>query len=593
MDDIQIAYDVSKKRNKNPSDIIKRAIEYVRKAYGCEIEYKLVKLFAENDDLTISFAAMLNQEQLESFPYFVHCFYAVDSRTQRIDSQYIVKEKIEKKGVDFTSSTKQEINDEEQQIQLHRDTKLYSSKTNSSGLKLEITTNFYGFIIHHSLPTQGSTHDLHLYRMNSKKVSLQGKYILGDSGYVGDDPQLLTRIKKSEFTKSEKCDKDLMDKKNYFNDLQSKLRIIVENTFARMVKVFKWFKTIPTSRMENIRSIMSMGIGIVNFHISLHKLRSRRKIRKESITEEELIVMQMRDELFDLIESSKGDTTNIKDYDMKFKQFIEMSKNVKESELIDQEEIMKQVNENNEINGEDSFMDEESMFQDSKYQSQITKDMLVSSLMILKYNRWLESDCFTIWFHILNSSYNDSSYVVMDSFFFEKMSQDDKFTQQYQNTKINLIGNKKKLLLLKSIGSHYILYMVTFGETYVNSVNENTILANIPCICIFDSLNQTRSVLQKDKIIIENFTKLIRSNISGKLNIPTQNFHEIVINVHSQDNYIDCGVHCCFYIEQLLSLNPSSISQIEGAVKKTSVFSYRKEMFVRMEMFGKKQFDDM
>ena len=31
----------------------------------------------------------------------------------------------------------------------------------------------------------------------------------------------------------------------------------------------------------------------------------------------------------------------------------------------------------------------------------------------------------------------------------EKMSQDDKFTQQYQNTKINLIGNKKKLLLLK------------------------------------------------------------------------------------------------------------------------------------------------
>jgi flavorubredoxin len=71
--------------------------------------------------------------------------------------------------------------------QYHRDKKLYSSKTKSAGIKIEITTNYYGFIVSHSLPTQASTHDINLHRMTTKDISMKGKYILGDSGYVSKE----------------------------------------------------------------------------------------------------------------------------------------------------------------------------------------------------------------------------------------------------------------------------------------------------------------------------------------------------------------------------------------------------------------------
>ena len=218
---------------------------------------------------------MLSDKEVESFPYFVHCYYAIDSRTQRVDSQYVLKEKKDEKGLKIVST--RESFDEEFEIietpfplEYHRDTKLYSSKTKSSGVKMEITTNYYGFIVSHSLPTQGSTHDINLHRMTPKDISMKDKFILGDSGYAGDDPRILSHIKLSELTASERREIELINKRLYFNEIQSKMRIIVENTFARMVKVFKWFKCVPTSKMENIRSIMSMGMGIINYHISIH-----------------------------------------------------------------------------------------------------------------------------------------------------------------------------------------------------------------------------------------------------------------------------------------------------------------------------------
>ena len=84
---------------------------------------------------------MLKRSEIESFPFFVHCYYAIDSRTQRIDSQYVLKEKKNEKDKKIVS--RGENNDDRYEIietpfpaQYHRDKKLYSSKTKSAGIKI-------------------------------------------------------------------------------------------------------------------------------------------------------------------------------------------------------------------------------------------------------------------------------------------------------------------------------------------------------------------------------------------------------------------------------------------------------------------------
>ena len=592
------------KEGKNPSDLIGRSIEYVRKAFGDEIEHKLVKLFANNENLTISFATMLSREEIESFPLFVHCYYAIDSRTQRVDSQYVLKENKDKKGSKIV--TRKENDDERYEtietpfpIEYHRDRKLYSSKTNSSGIKIEITTNYFGFIVAHSLPSPASTHDINLHRMTTKEITMKGKFILGDSGYVSDDPQLLTHIKSTELTASERQDEELKKKRNYFNEIQSRLRIIVENTFARMVKTFKWFKTTPSSKMENIRSIMSMGIGLINYHISIHKLRSKNQIRRVPITVDEFIVMEMRDDLFDTLKEYKGDVTKIEHFESNYKYFIEKAMNVKESELVEDNE---REESNNDFVSKmvcDSDRQQE-IFDVDDFPDHITIEMVNKSLEVLKKDCWLESDCFSIWFNIMKSTHEMSSCFLLDSFFFEKMSEmkidengnenRNDSTIKYRDKMVNLLGSNEYAIILKSFGKHYILYLITFGLDHVIEINKDTKIAKTSCICIFDSLRQTTVVPSEDIYILRNFIYSVQIAKTGERSTVFPFIHEICINVFQQRNNIDCGVHCCFFVEQLMSRNPTSIKTIELFVRQSAVHSFREKMIAEIELFKYKYF---
>ena len=64
--------------------------------------------------------------------------------------------------------------------------------------------------------------------------------------------------------------------------------------------------------------------------------------------------------------------------------------------------------------------------------------------------------------------------------------------------------------------------------------------------------------------------------------------YEIHVNVFKQRN--GYGVHCCFYLEQLISHGISSIKTVNLVVQQSAVHSCRERMIIETEFFNSKHF---
>ena len=195
--------------------------------------------------------------------------------------------------------------------------------------------------------------------------------------------------------------------------------------------------------------------------------------------------------------------------------------------------------------------------------------------------RKLESNCFEIYFKYLNEVYTEKSNIfICDSFFFEKTNQKQIHNRNYFNKIIHNCINKKAGLFIKNIDDHYILYFVTFGtRRFVPRYYTN--LYSSASIIILDSINSTNQI-ESDIQFLKSFIvdvqqKKKEKNKSLKIS-SLDNIQVHFVKTFNQQNGIDCGIHCCYYIKSILSQTPSKLSQLNKIAMNNSVIGFRNQM---------------
>ena len=176
---------------KNKSEVIYKSIGFVIKSLRDPITKTLIEPIAQSQKINVSFAIGLTKEELESCPLLSHAYAAVDTRTMKVKSQYVIKEdkmNEKKEYVDLFRSDEDFVdmkNCDYNSDLLVRDKKLYSPKHKAAGIKIQIICNYYGLITHLSLPHQASSNDLSVYQINSNKDGYENKemiFISNDNG---------------------------------------------------------------------------------------------------------------------------------------------------------------------------------------------------------------------------------------------------------------------------------------------------------------------------------------------------------------------------------------------------------------------------
>lgn len=581
------------KTPQNKSNVIQRVIQHVYIDMKSLMEKKFIDLIRESSFLNISFGRLLTLDELKSNKLLAHVYYAIDSRTQRVKSQFILKEKEKNKQDKFYVDIDYNENENLEEKSLFvRNKSLYSKKTNSSGLKIETITNFYGLIVYHSLVTNGSTHDYSLHRMNSFANSLQGKFVLGDSGYIGNDKNILSRIKINELPPEKRKDNLYIKKLCYYNDVQSKLRMVVEDMYGRACTIFKWINNSPYSHMNFTKMIMEMTLPLINFHILRYPLKKRYTISDGIMTLEEYELLNFRDNIFKKLNENNGETNKMDNYTSEYIKYIGMLKSFqserekKRKDSIENSSLarMKKLENNNKCQMKHQIQIKEKKDVKISEEQKIQKDAICT----LKTNKMLHSDCLNIYLNHLISKYGHiSNTYVFDTFFFEKMKQKYQQRKKYLENKINMCLSKENIVIIKHYKNHYILYFVTFGTANNSSSNNENNLSSYSSIFIFDSLNITESIDNDDKKAIEyliiQIQKRKKQLDSKNKIIQKQDINVVIIETLKQRNGIDCGVFCCFYINQIMKTNPNSISQLIEIATNKCVLNFREIMCEEIE----------
>lgn len=469
-----------------------------------------------------------------------------------------------------------------------RNKSLYSKKTNSSGLKLETITNYYGLIVYHSAVTNGATHDFTLHKMNSFTNTLQGKYVLGDSGYIGNDKNILARIKLNELPPEKRKDENYMRKMYYFNDTQSKLRMVVEDMYGRACSIFKWINNSPYSHIHFTKMIMEMALPLVNFHILRYPLKKRYNISDGIMTLEEYELLKLRDELFESMNKVKGNSIYIDNYTSKYINYIiklnsfqtKREKERKEKSEIssfpEPKTIQKKIKEKREIK-----------IKEKKSQSITltpTQTIHKEVLQQLKQNKMLSSDCIIVYMDYLKKLYAaKANSFLFDTFFFEKMDQNNNQKKSYLKNKVNACATKDKVIIVKFKNSHFILYVIHFGNEKVSSLESEGNNSSTISIIIFDSLNATKEIDKKDSVKLRNLINRIQ-NRKKQLDqnyeiVKYKDIHIDIVKTCQQRNGIDCGVFCCFYISKILETEPSTLEEFKNIAIDNSVINFRNKMY--------------
>lgn len=138
-----------------------------------------------------------------------------------------------------------------------KQTKYYSGKKKRHTLKTEIRVTKEGKIVHVSKTRPGSVHDFRLHK--EERPVLKDTHVYADSGYQG-----LGKIHKKTqipYKRSKKC--SLNKEQKGYNQALSRVRIIVEQTFAQM-KTFKILSYPYRNKKKRYNLKFNIIAGIVN-----------------------------------------------------------------------------------------------------------------------------------------------------------------------------------------------------------------------------------------------------------------------------------------------------------------------------------------
>ena len=180
---------------------------------------------------------------------------------------------------------------------------------------------------------------------------------------------------------------------------------------------------------------------------------------------------------------------------------------------------------------------------------------------------------FFLWFNKLEKEYSDSSTVIFDTFFFDKMKR--KENEEYVNKLSQKLNGKDHAVVVKHYKNHYILYLLSFGNQIYNRNATRQLLKNTSSIFIFDSLNGTDEIDKTDEKILSNFIYKVKSFRGDEFQDNQLEIRNEILYTFQQPNYIDCGVYCLFYIEKILKSNKLTYSKTQAIAGNSEVLFYR------------------
>lgn len=142
----------------------------------------------------------------------------------------------------------------------------HSGKKRKFTVKTQIATTKKGFIVHVSPVVGGRTHDYKIFKKSGlPQLVPRESIVYGDSGYQGikkDYPDLAVLIP----FKRHRGKKTLARSEKLFNKKQRKVRIRVENTFAK-IKKFEVLNQVYRHSLHNYNQTFRFVANIVNFRM--------------------------------------------------------------------------------------------------------------------------------------------------------------------------------------------------------------------------------------------------------------------------------------------------------------------------------------
>lgn len=569
--------EIKKSRSKYVSDQINHAV----KIFYNNAKNHFVENIRKNNVINIPFAIGNEISEIEQFPELLQCYSAVDSRSHRTLSKY----------VEYVSQNT---------IKKKRDKKLYAPKINSSGVKNELTVNFFGLIISLSTTTNGSVHDSKLFANNLHCDYLQNQFVLADLGYESkENTNVICPIKNWKKIKNE----ELKKKAHKYNKIHSKNRYVVENTFGRCTQLFQIFN-IPQRTGRDINAkLYEFAFFIVNYNIIRHPIKTIKNNPNNLLLNENFIGNV---EMYkNMIKEIKNDNDKDKDYDQIKEKLIELNndyidleevqnadktgidlniENIKEYEELvtnlqipfSQQNFAIDTDENNEII---EIIDERKNEIDltlmrNKYPIYNVDDTTPLSIMgrysissnvmaRLCNDLHLDSDCIDTSLTFILQYLDETE--LSDVFIMEANSLEYLNRNNYQSfiERIN-VNNKKIFVFPKFIPlekqGHWSVYVFYPMENNYDNYSNNLLGSGV--IIEMNSITTCHGDYKEDTQLIKKFWNEICVKEGMEL-INVEQYRLIKLPVPSQTGSINCGVFVCYFVYCYLASNPQTMSDLE------------------------------
>jgi hypothetical protein len=139
----------------------------------------------------------------------------------------------------------------------------YSGKKKRHTVKIQLSVNNHGMIIHKTGHQKGRRHDYDVYKKNHPVISKAVVNVF-DLGYLGvekDFPELLSSIPQRK-----KRNLDLSKEERCYNKYHSKRRIVIEHTICRLKK-YRILADVFRNNLRKHNKVSDIVAGLVNYRI--------------------------------------------------------------------------------------------------------------------------------------------------------------------------------------------------------------------------------------------------------------------------------------------------------------------------------------
>ncbi len=191
-------------------------------------------------------------------------FLPIPQKTYQITKRLKTPEEVEKYFpgfLAFTDCTEQQI---PRPVDNKRHKAYYSGKEKRHTIvKNQLMVNNRGYILHKLRHKKGRRHDYDIYKKNHPVIPKQVLNVF-DLGYVRVEKDFPEQL--SALSCKKRYHEDLSQEEKEYNQIHSKMRIVIEHTICRLKK-YRIMSGVFRNRLRKYNRILDIVAGLVNYRI--------------------------------------------------------------------------------------------------------------------------------------------------------------------------------------------------------------------------------------------------------------------------------------------------------------------------------------